>query len=744
MKLRFVVGIVGALGVVAAAGWWWTARPARLNVLLVTLDTTRADRLGCYGYAGAETPNLDRLAARGVVYERAYTVVPITLPAHATLHTGLLPPEHGLRINGVHRLVDTIPTLAEILKARGYRTGAFVSSLVLDARFGLARGFDAYDDRLGSGSAGPRAERSAAETISAALAWLETDSSRPVFCWVHLYDPHEPYQDHRDEFGDRFPGRPYDAEIAYLDRHLGRLFEWLARRGVEKRTFIVVAGDHGEGLGDHQEATHGYLAYNSTMHVPLLIQHPEGNQPGRRVAEPVSLADVFPTILDGLGIPPAQGTIGRSLAPWQQSSPLKPRGCYGETEAPLMEGGWSPLRTWTTARWKYIQSTRAELYDLEADPAELQNLIDAHPEVAAELDQALADFQSQLLPRGSGNAVLTAEERRALAGLGYAGGSSPPDDAAGPRRDIKDTLVHAEQVHRCMHLVDENRYGEAERILRDVVAALPDYAKAWGTLGICLARQEKHAEAEQQFRHALSLDARQTFARVGLGRVLFEQNKLEDCLEPLQTALEEDPSALDARYFLGEAYRKLRRWDEARAAFEGAVENFPDFTEAQLGLADVARDEGRLEEAAAAYERILERDPSALRAYLSRGHVLARLERDAEALQSLEELLRHSPRHVDGLVELARLLSTSGDPAVRDPRRAIEVAEQAVRWTDRRRAAPLHALAAAYAAAGRLDRAIQAAEQALELARGSGAASLAALIEDELDAWRARRAAPPR
>ncbi|MBX3437345.1 MAG: sulfatase, partial [Planctomycetaceae bacterium] len=224
MKLRILLAVLCVGGLAAAGAWWWSTRTPQWNVVLITLDTTRADHLGCYGFAAASTPTLDKLAARSALFERAYTVVPITLPAHATMLTGLLPPEHGLRINGTSRLPESIPTLAEILQQRGYRTGAFVSSLVLDARFGLARGFDVYDDRLGEGPNGPRVERSATETVSAAVSWLKRAVTgaearmQPFLCWVHLYDPHEPYENHPDEFGDQFDGRPYDAEIAYMDR----------------------------------------------------------------------------------------------------------------------------------------------------------------------------------------------------------------------------------------------------------------------------------------------------------------------------------------------------------------------------------------------------------------------------------------------------------------------------------------------------------------------------------------------
>lgn len=559
MKRRIAIGLVLLSAMFAGVAWMWSARAPRWNVLLVMLDTTRADRLGCYGFAQATTPNLDQLAARGVLFERTYTVAPITLPAHATLHTGLLPPEHGLRINGMSRLPEGVPTLAELLKQHGYRTGAFVSSLVLDTRFGLSRGFDVYDDQLSDGPTGPQPERSADESVSAASSWLRGNSKRPFLCWVHLYDPHEPYQSHPEEFGSQFADRPYDGEIAYVDRQLGRLFEVLAKTGTQDRTIVIVVGDHGEGLGEHHEVTHGYLAYNSTLHVPLLMRHPQQAVVGQRVKEPVSLVDLFPTILDALRLPIPTGGSGRSLGLGRSPSALEPRACYAETEAPLMEGGWEPLSSWTTERWKYIHSTRSELYDLQSDPLELKNVLEQQPDESARLSQALAEFTSKLTLRQGSAVGLSSQEQRALATLGYAGGQAPAQKNESPRRDIKDTLLYAEQVHSCMHLIDQKKTKEAQRILENVVAVLPDYPKAWGTLGVCRAVQGDHGQALLHFRKALELDVNQNFARIGLGRSLYALQRLEEAAEELETALRYDPAATDAQYFLQQVSRKLKR-----------------------------------------------------------------------------------------------------------------------------------------------------------------------------------------
>lgn len=739
MQLR-MKGISVLLTAVVAAivGWWWFTRPPKLNLVLITLDTTRADRLGCYGHSSAHTPNLDRLADRGVLFAKAYTAVPITLPSHATMLTGLLPPEHGVRINGTSRLAEGVPTLAEILEQRGYRTGAFVSSLVLDGRFGLSRGFSNYDDRLPRGPGTQEAERSAMETISAALAWLRSSSSTPFFCWVHLYDPHEPYRDHPEEFNGRFQGNPYDAEVAYMDLHLGRLLDFISQQGLDARTLIVIAGDHGEGLNEHREPTHGFMAYNSTMHVPLIMAPPRGGKTKQQVAEPVSLVDVFPTILDVLGVSAPNATTGRTLQPAFDGRPLPERPCYGETEAPYLEAGWCPLRTWTTSRWKFIQTTRAELYDLAADPGELRNLLTDQPDEAAELEQALSEFESRLQLRQGTATVLSPAERQALAGLGYTGGQEPARKQEGERRDIKDTIQYVEEAHRCSHLVHQGQADRAQAILEEVVQALPDYAKGWGMLGICCLVQNNFAGAEQNYRRALQLDANQNFSRIGLGRALLSQNRPEEAIAELQAGVKFDPVAADGQYFLGEACLRMQRWEEANAAFEAVLKLVPDLTAARVGLGDVARDSGNAKKARELYESALERDPGSTTAKLRLGQILAKSGQDSEALFHFEELLMRNDRQPEALAETARLLATAQDPAVRNPVRAVVLAEQACRLTDRREIAPLRVLAMAYAARRRPAQAVQTAEQALDLARKSGSAEQIAEIQKELEGYSAQ------
>ena len=288
--------------VLLASLFLWNPR-SNLNLVLITLDTTRADRLGCYGYERALTPALDGLSASGVLFERAYTAVPSTLASHATMFTGLTPREHGIHENGTGQLSGKIPVVAEILRSRGYDTGAFVGAFVLDAKFGLNRGFQEYDDDTfgGEHSVDPlHRRRSGQSVVDKALHWLKGRTTRPFFCWVHLFDPHAPYAARADLFGTQFENRPYDAGIAVADQQIERVLDHLRRNGLTEQTMVVVAGDHGEGLGEHFEVEHGHLLYNSTLHVPLIFSWPQKNKPGHRVPTPVSLVDLYPTLLDCL------------------------------------------------------------------------------------------------------------------------------------------------------------------------------------------------------------------------------------------------------------------------------------------------------------------------------------------------------------------------------------------------------------------------------------------------------------
>lgn len=548
-----------------------TRREVTERVVLVTIDTLRADRLGCYGAEGAHTPNVDTLAASGVRFETAISPVPLTLPAHASLMTALDPPQHGVRHNSIHRLADDLPTLAESLRGSGFATAAFVGALVLDRRFGLARGFDVYDDdvgRMSSPTVG-YAERIASEVVDAALGWLDSAPPR-FFLWVHFYDPHLLYAP-PPGFAAAFASDRYAGEIAFVDHELGRLLAGIEARFGPAGRLVVVTSDHGESLGEHGERTHAYGVYDATQRVPLILSG-AGWPKGQVVETPVRLVDVAPTLLAAVGARPLPGVAGRDLAPLVAGSERlpDPPPAYLETLATQLDYGWSPLVGLRTPQYKYIRAPRSELYDLTTDPAELHNLADANPELLERLDALL---ESRLAStRSSGVASeLSETDRAGLRSLGYVvpDGALPtgerPDRSGGP--DPKDEIGLLERVAEAEGLASTGRLSEGLALLE------------------ALGDPPVHVRI---LRAALRLNAGQSEAAA------------DDARRVVALA----PSRLDAQLILAAALEQQGDEPEARSVFEGVVRQDPRSVEAWRGLARTAAQGGDGPAAAAARARV--------------------------------------------------------------------------------------------------------------------------------------------
>jgi len=366
--------VIGAVVVVAGAVAWWAAhrRSAGPNLLLVTIDTLRADHVGVYGAVSVSTPTLDALAARGVRFEHAQSPVPLTGPSHATILTGLYPPVHGVRDNVVFALDPSHKTLATRLKAQGYRTAAFVAAYPVAAAFGFRQGFDTFSENFKeSPIPGAGAQRRANEVVDDALGWLAKPGDGPFFVWMHLYDPHAPY-DPPEPYRTDFAGRLYDGEIAFADAQLGRVFDWLRSSGHEQDTVVAVLADHGESLGEHGELTHAVLIYEATLHVPFLLAGP-GIPRGATVPARVTTVDVAPTLLRLLGLPPPPEMTGRDLRAAFGGQRLPPEPLYAESLFGRLNCRWSSLRSWTVDDWKLVDGSRAELFHLSEDPAETRD-----------------------------------------------------------------------------------------------------------------------------------------------------------------------------------------------------------------------------------------------------------------------------------------------------------------------------------------------------------------------------------
>src|SRR4051812_45721467 len=403
-------------------------RPADLNLLIVTLDTTRADRIHAYGFDGVETPNLDRLAHDGVLFEQAISSAPLTLPAHSSIFTGTFPPAHGVRDNGGFFLDEAQTTIAERLQAAGFSTGGFVGAYVLDHKWGIAQGFQTYFDdfdltkyqSLSLGSV----DRPGNEVADHALAWLDKVAGSRFFGWVHFYDAHSPYNP-PEPFKSRYAGRPYVGEIAFVDSQVGRLLSYLDEHDLARNTVVVVMGDHGESLGEHGESTHGFFVYQSTLHVPLLMRTPYDSMTGRRVSDTVRSVDILPTALELLGIRIADRLEGTSLVPLMTGA-KKELGlaAYSEAIYPRFHFGWSDLRALTSGRYKYVAAPRPELYDLQQDPRESKNIYSERQALGDRMGQELAALETRMAANASAPTAaveVDPEARERLAALGYVG-----------------------------------------------------------------------------------------------------------------------------------------------------------------------------------------------------------------------------------------------------------------------------------------------------------------------------------
>ena len=629
------------------------------NLLLVTLDTVRADRLGSYGYGAAETPWLDRLARDGVRFAQASATVPLTLPSHSSILSGLLPPHHGLRNNGLGTFPDGPATLATLLGGEGYRTGAFIGAFVLDHRFGLARGFEVYDDEIPRDPGGGtvlEAERPGREVVDRALAWLgaDTSASRPFFLWVHLYDAHAPYTP-PSPFRERHAGEPYDGEIAAVDEQVGRLLQELERRGLAGRTVVAVAGDHGEGLGEHGEPTHGLLLYESTLRVPLLLRAP-GVEAGRVVRTPVSLADVAPTLAGLLGrkFPQEPAIDGRDLsAAIEDEDEPPPADLYAETQYPAIFG-WSPLASLRRRDLKYIASPAPELYDLAHDPGEASNLAGrTEGGTLRGFAGRLAGIEAGAIeaPRSGGDA----ETRARLASLGYAsarpasvrraGDPAAPDPKAMVGLFERFERAHAqirggkaaEALAELQALVaadprnavfrgelarawrDQGEFAKAVPLYRQAAADAPDDPEAWYNLASALQESGQPAAAREAIQRAVHLDPARPEAHNTLALLLLAEGRPEQAHQELELATALDPRNATAFNNLGNVLRGLGRPAEAERAYQRAIAVAPRYAEPLNGLGTLEVERDRPAQALSYFDRALRLAPGYHEVRLNRG-----------------------------------------------------------------------------------------------------------------------------
>ena len=523
------------------------AGAAESNVLLITVDTLRPDRLSCYSGAFIKTPEVDALAARGALFERAYAHNPTTLPSHANILTGMTPPFHGVSENSKSKLPDACLTIAEYLKAAGYATAAFLGAFPLDSRFGLDQGFDIYDDSFPSLPArmGTSPERRAGEVVKAASAWIAGREGK-WFCWVHLFDPHAPYAP-PEPFLNRYKADPYSGEAAYVDAELGRLFGMLRTSGLLKRTIVVLTADHGESLGEHGEMTHSYFAYNSTIHVPLVMAGP-GIGPVR-VGANVSHSDIFPTLCELAGIPAPGGLQGRSLAGLMKGGKRAERPIYFESLEPYLNKGCAPLRGFIEGQVKYMDSPVPEVYDLAADFGEKTNL--AGQRDLAPFKNRLADLVGSLASPLSGATARQADSRtlEKLRSLGYAATPVAKVKAAyGPEDDIKNFLPFQQRLEQAILMSDRGDAQGGVRELTALAAEKKDFIPAFIFLSQAFMSQGRASEAIKALEAGVSANPDDFSLLSSLGRLFVQDRQYDRAAEVLRRALavmDFDPTVWD-------------------------------------------------------------------------------------------------------------------------------------------------------------------------------------------------------
>ncbi len=592
----------------------------RLNVYLITLDTTRADHLGCYGHDGIETPSIDRLAAEGTLYESAFTAVPITLPSHTAMLTGTYPAYHGVRENGGFYVPEELETLAEILAGEGYESAAFVGAFPLDSQTGLDQGFDLYDDNYPSRlDRHPRLrrffdERPAAEVARAALAWIDARASRrPFFLWTHFFDPHQPMTP-PSPYRERYAHAPYDGEIASVDEAVGQILRRLEARGRLERTLVILTADHGEGLGDHGEMTHALLLYSSTIRVPLIVRDPR-DAGGVRVSAPVTTVDIFSTVLERLGVAVPAANQGVPL-PRSDAAADAEREIYTETLFGRLIYGWSPMARLTAGDAVYLRGPSQRLHDRAADPDELADLAADRPAEAEDLARRLRSRRTRLAEGGHGfsRARASAETLARLAALGYLGsglsGGGELSDEIDPARADPLAMMEVFNLHNeGQGLGDAGRHELAIPVLERARALDPGNPAVLMALAHSQLRIGEPELGRETLARLLEVSPEDLRTHLLLASYHHERGELEEAAALTERAVELDPGDLATRLMLAHLLEDTGRADDAEAAYRAILEREDDHVPALNGLATLRYRRGDAEGAVELLDAALERQP---------------------------------------------------------------------------------------------------------------------------------------
>ena len=677
---RFGVSFLVCLWVLLPCTPLKAKAPGSVNFLLITIDTIRSDHIGCYGYQKIKTPHMDQLAQRGILFENAFTPVPITLPSHASILTGMYPTFHGIRNNGTYALSDADVTLAELLKSKGYVTAAFVSAYVLDKRFGLDQGFDVYNDDL-SNSPEERflyTERRAEATTKAVIQWFKETNPSKFFLWVHYFDPHLHYSP-PEPFSVEYKDNLYDGEIAYTDHWLGRLIENMDQLGLMKNTHIILTGDHGEGLGDHQEKTHGIFIYDTTLKVPLIWSCQMLFPKSKRIKNLVRLIDIAPTIMALAGCKPTDVMQGASLLPLMQGQKTRlERVLYCESYYPQFSHNWSPLLGMRTEKWKYIDAPIQELYRVDQDPGEKKNLADQQKDEAERLSSMFTNLKTQIT---ASSVKLDAQKlsldegtKEKLQSLGYVF-TPAPEEEKGTYPDPKQMIGMLTFFDQGLEYFGKKEYQMAKDEFLKVVRKYPQDVDAHTILGHTYEALGEYEKSIAAFERALELGCKDLRIYIKLGHIYMEQKRHPKGVRMFQEALRINPGCKEAYTHLGLYHLQKGELDQAQDYFQNSLKIDPLDIQIHDQLAVVYQRQKRYEEAIITSQKVLDMDPNHVPALLSLGSTFLFQHQYQKALDILKKALKIKPRssRIHYFAGLATFQQREWDQSIAYFKKAIEL-----------------------------------------------------------------------
>ncbi len=712
------------------------------NVILISIDTCRADRLSCYGFDKQTTPNIDAVAAEGILFRNAAAPTGLTRPSHATMLTGMIPPYHGVHANGFAWLEKHNTTLAEILKEHEYETAAMISSFIMDSQFGLDQGFDVYnDDYPKPTEANQYPERRGEEVTQLAGKWLEQHREQPFFLFAHYYDPHDPY-DPPEPFATQFADDLYSGEIAYADFCIGKLIQKIKSLCLYDSSLIIITADHGESLGEHNEPTHGYFVYDSVIKVPLIVKPPGGCQ-ARVVSEIAGLIDIVPTILKQLKIPVPEAVTGQDLSEFAFDTPktAEARYIYCESLMPV-QYECNPLLAVVGKNWKYIETRNSELYDLIADPGETNNVITEHADqvkrMRSYLHSVLDNPTSTTQQEARG---LDDETIAHLESLGYTASSHVSEifEIDPAKDDPKDLVDYHHKKIIISDLMEKGMFEQAQIMLQNIQARQPNQALTYRMMGQIATIAGDTDTAIAHYTRSVQLKPDDYLSRNNLATTLYQKGRAEEAIEHWQKAVSINVKGRLARMNLAEALNQLGRKDEAIEQWQEMIRLEIDPSYGHRNVGKVMTEQGRNDEAIEHWTAYLQLQPEDAQGHHNLATAHYRQGNIKQAIAYWTTALKLQPEWANILSNLAWVLATTDSKELRDPARAVELAQQAAKLTSYDQPDVMDVLSVAYAADGKFPKAIETAERALKLANIFERKKLAKTIQDRLNLYKSGR-----